>query len=117
MSDYLQYWRTNHSIFPSNDVIGDFFVPTAHSALVQRLIYFCTQGDPLLVVSGEGGFGKSTMVEYLYSRLSARTHEILLYQLLNSPDERRWLVQRLLQFFGRMVEVGADRQQMMTLLL
>jgi type II secretory pathway predicted ATPase ExeA len=100
MKDYYSFWNIKRPVFSCLEIESDFFIAESQLGFAKRLMFFCQHGSPLIIVSAPDGNGKSTFARWLYDQLPTDTHEVLIVNLVGSPTNQGWLMERVVQFFG-----------------
>ena len=70
---YEQYYQLKGVPFQLTPDSRYFFGSKGHSRAISHLIYGLSQGEGFIVVTGEVGAGKTTLVERLWSQLDRDT--------------------------------------------
>jgi putative secretion ATPase (PEP-CTERM system associated) len=73
---YEQYYNLNGTPFQLTPDSRYFFGSKGHSRAISHLIYGLSQGEGFIVVTGEVGAGKTTLVERLWSQLDRDTYTV-----------------------------------------
>ena len=73
---YEQYYHLNGMPFQLTPDSRYFFGSKGHSRAISHLIYGLSQGEGFIVVTGEVGAGKTTLVERLWSQLDRDTYTV-----------------------------------------
>ena len=73
---YEQYYHLNGMPFQLTPDSRYFFGCKGHSRAISHLIYGLSQGEGFIVVTGEVGAGKTTLVERLWSQLDRDTYTV-----------------------------------------
>ncbi len=73
---YEQYYNLNGMPFQLTPDSRFFFGSKGHSRAISHLIYGLSQGEGFIVVTGEVGAGKTTLVERLWSQLDRDTYTV-----------------------------------------
>ncbi len=73
---YETFYRLNGIPFQLTPDSRFFFASTGHNRAISHLIYGLAQEEGFIVITGEVGAGKTTLVEQLWSQLDRRTYVI-----------------------------------------
>ncbi len=73
---YEQYYHLSGMPFQLTPDSRYFFGSKGHSRAISHLIYGLSQGEGFIVVTGEVGAGKTTLVERLWSQLDRDTYTV-----------------------------------------
>jgi general secretion pathway protein A len=73
---YEKYYQLNGTPFQLTPDSRYFFGSAGHSRAIAHLIYGLSQGEGFIVVTGEVGAGKTTLVERLWSQLDRDTYTV-----------------------------------------
>jgi putative secretion ATPase (PEP-CTERM system associated) len=73
---YEQYYNFTGVPFQLTPDVKYFFGSKGHSRAIAHLIYGLSQGEGFIVITGEVGAGKTTLVERLWSQLDRDTYTI-----------------------------------------
>lgn len=109
MADVLSFWSVDQPVFArSADPQRPYFSPRL-KPVADRVLLLCQQGQPLIVVTGEPGTGKTMVLRWLHRMLDQETHEVLLTTLVKRETEAGWLTPRLAELFGVEGRAALDR--------
>lgn len=100
VTDYSAHWQVSGGVFLRPVSVDDLYVPDALKGLLERLLLFCRSEQALVVVSGEPGTGKSTLLRWLHQNLSQDTHDVLLTAMVQRETRGGWLTPRLAELLG-----------------
>jgi general secretion pathway protein A len=73
---YEKYYNLSSVPFQLTPDVKYFFGSKGHSRAIAHLIYGLSQGEGFIVITGEVGAGKTTLVERLWSQLDRDTYTI-----------------------------------------
>lgn len=73
---YAQHFRFSAPPFQLTPDTRFFFGSSGHSRAISHLVYGLSQQEGFIVITGEVGAGKTTLVEQLWSQLDHRTYVI-----------------------------------------
>jgi general secretion pathway protein A len=73
---YEKYYNFTSVPFQLTPDVKYFFGSKGHSRAIAHLIYGLSQGEGFIVITGEVGAGKTTLVERLWSQLDRETYTI-----------------------------------------
>ena len=100
MVDYLTFWQTNAAVFRREVEPSQLFYSAAMRPKLERLLMQCQQPNGLLLLIGNSGTGKSTLLKWLYATLAVAKYEVLLTTLVREESAMGWLTPRLAEFMG-----------------
>lgn len=100
MNATFQYWNIDAPVFGRTLSVAQLFLPHALQTQLARLQSLCEQSQPLAVISGEPGTGKSTALRWLSHHLSVDSHDVLLTTVVKRESAPGWLAPRLAEFMG-----------------
>ncbi len=86
--------------FTRPDTLQEIFVNDTWTNLLRRTEIACAQMQPLVVITGEAGTGKSTMARWLYETLPLNNHEVMMISLIGREIQTGWLVPKIAKFLG-----------------
>ena len=104
MNDYLTFWQAgdgNEAVFFRPVETGALYVPSALAPLLDRLLLFSRQNQALVLITGEAGTGKSTLLKWLYDHVPPESHEMLLCSMVRRETEAGWLTPLVASLMGR----------------
>jgi len=104
MSDYLTFWKAgdgNEAVFFRPVETGALYVTPALAPLLDRLLLFSRQNQALVLITGEAGTGKSTLLKWLYDNVPPESHEMLLCSMVRRETEAGWLTPLVASLMGR----------------
>lgn len=73
---YEKFYRLNGIPFQLTPDTRFFFGSAGHNRAISHLVYGISQGEGFVVITGEVGAGKTTLVEQLWAQLDRRTYVI-----------------------------------------
>lgn len=101
MTDYLTYWKLDAAVFLRPIMPREIYVSNTLRDGLDRLKLFCTsEPRTLLLVTGDAGTGKSTILRWLANDLPVASHEMLMLSLVRYERESGWLAPRLAHALG-----------------
>ena len=110
---YESYFGLNGSPFQLNPDPSFYFDSRGHSNALSYLKFGVHQGEGFIVVTGEVGAGKTTLVRTLLGELD--TDEVVAGQVLNTQLESGELLQSILTAFGVAAQDGSKAQLLASL--
>jgi len=100
VADYLTFWQTNTVVFRREVESSQLFYSAAMRPKLERLLLQCLHPSGLLLLIGNSGTGKSTILKWLYETLAVAKYEVLLTTLVRQEAAMGWLTPRLAEFMG-----------------
>lgn len=100
MQDYLAYWGVDHPIFAGQATPEKMFVSARLKTQLERILLACSQEQPLIVITGEPGSGKSTALKWIFHHLEPAKYDVVLTALVHKERQAGWLAPRLAELFG-----------------
>ncbi len=73
---YTEYYRLTGMPFQLTPDRRFFYGSSVHSRAIAHLVYGLSQGEGFVIVTGEVGAGKTTLVEQLLSQLDRKTYVV-----------------------------------------
>jgi putative secretion ATPase (PEP-CTERM system associated) len=73
---YTEYYKLSGMPFQLTPDNRFFFDSSAHSRAIAHLVYGLSQQEGFIIITGEVGAGKTTLVEQLWSRLDRQTYVV-----------------------------------------
>lgn len=108
MSGYQKFWNVSRYVFKLQDVARDYYLTPTTDALCKRIVYFCEHGEPLLLICGSEGIGKSALTEYIQTQLPVDQFDIIDASPLEPQDKPGWLWPRFAKYFSKADKSLAD---------
>ncbi len=103
---YEKYYRLNAIPFQLTPDSRFFFGSSGHSRAISHLVYGLSQAEGFIIITGEVGAGKTTLVEQLWSQLDRQTYVIS--RVVTTQVSGDDLLRLALAGFG-VEEPGADK--------
>lgn len=102
MNDYLKYWQAREPLFlsPLPQPEKQLFCPEALQPGLARLGQLSAAPQALVIMTGESGLGKTTVLRWLVGTLPVASHEAMLVTLVRREAQAGWLVGALLTLLG-----------------
>jgi len=110
MSTYLKFWNLQRSAFKAQAGSEDFFRTPQLDALMKRISYFCEHGEPLILITGKRGMGKTLLADKIQTELSVDTVDVAEVNLHAPVHESGWLINKLAKFFNQSVKSNSEAE-------
>lgn len=100
MQKYLAHWYVDAPVFTRPVEPGDLFFSERVKPQLARLEMICGQSQALILVTGEAGSGKTSILKWLAAQLPTETTDVLLTTMVRREMGAGWLAPRLAAYFG-----------------
>jgi type II secretory pathway predicted ATPase ExeA len=107
MSNYFTFWHITEPVFVRPGADAALFETDHVRDMCARLLDFAGTHQPLAVLTGAPGGGKTTMLRWLADTLPMTSHDVLLLTLLNREANAGWFLPRLAHFFRTKPQAGS----------
>ena len=95
---YMRWWNIEHPVFTSTPPATSLALMQQHAG--EKIILACEQRQPLGLICGAPGSGKTTILRWISEKLPTATHDALILSTLKTQASAGWLVPRLASWVG-----------------
>ena len=106
--NYLQYFRLRAEPFGHAPALEAYYASAAHTRVVDRLLWAVEGMRGLAVVSGDVGYGKTSIARRLMSLLAPKDYHAVMVVMVHAGVKPEWLLAHIAQQLG--VETGGDNR-------
>lgn len=99
MSNYFKFWHITAPVFVRPADTSALFMTPHLEAVTAKMRSFADTQQPLALLIGPAGSGKTTLIRWLNDVLPVSTHDVLMITLLNREQRAGWFLPKLASFF------------------
>jgi general secretion pathway protein A len=98
--NYLQYFRLRAEPFGHAPAQDAYYASTAHTRVIDRLLWAVEGMRGLAVVSGDVGYGKTTIARRLMSLLTSENYHAVMVVMVHAGVKPDWLLAHIARQLG-----------------
>ncbi len=98
--NYLQYFRLKSEPFGHAPALDAYFASESHTKVIDRLVWAVEGMRGLAVVSGDIGYGKTTLARRLMQVLSPKSYQAVMVVMVHAGVKPEWLLAHIAKELG-----------------